>query len=133
MPAVRQIGRRRFAWNLPLNEVRWTRSSPRTGGVLHAYPSIAKAAWQSRLSDSFYWPLPVNLSITMRSARWPAVPDDKRRRCGVVAWLATAVLIPGAVLLFAPSDWPRWLVMWTLAFTIYCGCKWLTWRRTPAD
>jgi alginate O-acetyltransferase complex protein AlgI len=21
--------------------------------------------------------------------------------------------------------------MWSLAFTIYCGCKWLTWRRTP--
>jgi hypothetical protein len=23
--------------------------------------------------------------------------------------------------------------MWLLAFVIYCGCKWLTWRRTPAD
>jgi hypothetical protein len=21
--------------------------------------------------------------------------------------------------------------MWTLAFAIWCGCKWLTWRRTP--
>ena len=68
MPAVRQIGRRRFAWNLPLNEVRWTRSSPRTGGVLHAYPSIAKAAWQSRLSGSFYWPLPIIVFALNRSA-----------------------------------------------------------------
>jgi hypothetical protein len=41
------------------------------------------------------------------------------------------VFMPGAVLLFAPSRWPRWAVMWALAFTIYCGCKWLTWRRTP--
>ena len=43
------------------------------------------------------------------------------------------VLMPPAVLLFAPSGWPRWVVMWTLAFAIYCGCKWLTWRRTPVD
>lgn len=41
------------------------------------------------------------------------------------------VVVPGAVVLFAPPGWPRWVVMWSLAFTIYCGCKWLTWRRTP--
>ena len=46
---------------------------------------------------------------------------------------APLVLMPGAVLLFTSSCWPRWIVMWTLAFTIYCGCKWLTWRRTPLD
>jgi Membrane bound O-acyl transferase family len=41
------------------------------------------------------------------------------------------VLLPGAIVLFASADWPGWLVMWSLAITIYFGCKWLTWRRTP--
>ncbi|MGL4464140.1 MAG: wax synthase family protein [Planctomycetia bacterium] len=41
------------------------------------------------------------------------------------------VLGPWLVPLLAPRDWPRWAVMWSLAFVIFCGCKWLTWRRTP--
>ncbi|HZO25534.1 MAG TPA: hypothetical protein VFH48_06015 [Chloroflexota bacterium] len=41
--------------------------------------------------------------------------------------------MPPAVVLLAPASWPRWAVMWTLAFAIWCGCKWLTWRRTPVD
>ena len=45
MPGVRQIGRRRFVRNLPLNRsVRWTQSSPLTGGVLHACPEYR--AWR---------------------------------------------------------------------------------------
>src|SRR5712692_12096683 len=32
---------------------------------------------------------------------------------------------------FFPFEWPRWALMWTLAISIYIGCKWLTWRRTP--
>jgi len=46
-------------------------------------------------------------------------------------WLPIA-LLPPAVVLLAPPWWPRWAVMWALAFAIWCGCKWLTWRRTPA-
>ena len=55
---------------------------------------------------------------------------------GAVAWWRgwlPFVVLPGAVLWFAPAHWPRWAVMWTLAGAIYCGCKWLTWRRTPVD
>ena len=41
------------------------------------------------------------------------------------------LLLPAAVTLAVPPTWPRWAYMWALAFAIYAGCKWLTWRRTP--
>jgi Membrane bound O-acyl transferase family len=41
------------------------------------------------------------------------------------------LLLPAAVTLVIPPAWPRWALMWSLAFVIYAGCKWLTWRRTP--
>ncbi|HEY8185059.1 MAG TPA: MBOAT family protein [Pyrinomonadaceae bacterium] len=46
-------------------------------------------------------------------------------------WIPLIVL-PVIVLVFTPADWPRWVFMWLLAFVILAGCKWLTWRRTPA-
>ncbi len=42
------------------------------------------------------------------------------------------IVLPTAVLLFTPAEWPRWVFMWLLSFVIFVGCKWLTWRRTPA-
>ena len=49
----------------------------------------------------------------------------------VISWLPLATL-PAFVVVFAPSDWPRWGFMWVLAGAIFVGCKWLTWRTTPA-
>lgn len=46
-------------------------------------------------------------------------------------WLPLLTL-PALVLLLTPAAAPRWLLMWLLAVAIYAGCKWLTWRRTPA-
>lgn len=39
------------------------------------------------------------------------------------------IVLPAAVLLLVPPTWPRWALMGSLAFVIYCGCKWLTWQR----
>jgi len=52
----------------------------------------------------------------------------------VTAWRGwgPVIIFPVAVLIFTPASWPRWVFMWLLAFVILVGCKWLTWRRTPA-
>ncbi len=46
-------------------------------------------------------------------------------------WLPLVVL-PAAVLLLWPREWPAWSRMWALAAALFAGVKWLTWRRTPA-
>ena len=54
----------------------------------------------------------------------PAIPAWR-------GWIPLLVL-PAAVVLLTPADWPKWLFMWALGWTVFAGCKWLTWRRTPA-
>src|SRR5262245_47636104 len=31
----------------------------------------------------------------------------------------------------ALTDWPPWVVMWTLAAAIFALCKWITWQFAP--
>jgi alginate O-acetyltransferase complex protein AlgI len=42
-------------------------------------------------------------------------------------WVPLAVLPVGVALL--RSALPSWVFMWLLAFAMFLGCKWLTWRR----
>jgi alginate O-acetyltransferase complex protein AlgI len=53
-----------------------------------------------------------------------------RRRAGWLDWLPLA-LFPLAALA-ARNAVADWVFMWLLAFGIFCGCKWLTWRRAFA-
>ena len=66
----------------------------------------------------------------------PAVHEDRNTPSfSTLKWWhgwGPIVILSYAVSVFFPSTWPRWSFMWTLAFAIYAGCKWLTWRRTPA-
>lgn len=41
------------------------------------------------------------------------------------------VVLPAAAALLIPAGAPSWVLMWGLAFSIFLGCKWLTWRRSP--
>ena len=62
-----------------------------------------------------------------------AVPREVPTRTPSMPWWqgwAPLLLLPWPVPFLAPAEWPRWVVMWLLAFVIFCGCKWLTWRRT---
>ena len=44
-------------------------------------------------------------------------------------WIPFA-LLPCGVVFLSPPTWPPWAFMWALAFAIFSGCKWLTWRRS---
>jgi hypothetical protein len=49
----------------------------------------------------------------------------------IIAWLPI-VTLPTATVLFTPDDWPRWAFMWLFAWTLFVGCKWLTWYSVRA-
>lgn len=59
-------------------------------------------------------------------------PEPRKSKSALQWWTGWGPLsvLPCAVLLAFPAAWPRWAFMWALAFAIYCGTKWLTWRRT---
>src|SRR5258707_7028283 len=46
---------------------------------------------------------------------------------GVVDWLPLSLL--PLVVIAIRTVLPAWVFMWAMAFAIFIGCKWLTWRR----
>jgi len=58
----------------------------------------------------------------------PELRDNGKRRYDAwVDWLPLGVL-PCLALLFR-DRLPSWVFMWAVAFALFLGCKWLTWRR----
>ena len=49
---------------------------------------------------------------------------------GITGWLPV-FLLPAIVIFFRPMLAP-WVFMWALAFSMFSGCKWLTWRQVGA-
>ncbi len=77
---------------------------------------------------------PVNSSATTCHRPSADVRQQIRRMVGtngkgsnLADWLPLAVLPAASLLLLARSE--PWVLMWSMAFTLYAGCKWLTWRR----
>lgn len=62
------------------------------------------------------------------TASAPRPPDLLLARSELLGW-APAIALPlaGALLPWEPA----WGYMWTLAFSIFFGCKWLTWFAAP--
>jgi hypothetical protein len=72
---------------------------------------------------------------TLLSKPMARPPAASRGRDTAISWWTgweLLAVLPLAVLLLTPAHWPAWALMWLLAFAIYVGFKWLTWRRTPA-
>lgn len=54
-------------------------------------------------------------------------PGPRAFSCPGPAWLPLAGL--PAMVFAASGPWPGWARMWAMAFAVFAGCKWLTWRR----
>ena len=121
-----------------LKEMRLLTAAGRVYGGAEAVSQIARQTWWG-------WPLfalsraPGVMPLFARLYRRIA----QRRNCHGGAcrrkpagrwpgWLPLAVL-PFVAILFKPAL-PAWGFMWTMAFAIFLGCKWLTWwsARTKA-
>ncbi|MFO0942870.1 MAG: MBOAT family protein [Pirellulales bacterium] len=42
------------------------------------------------------------------------------------------IALPSAAIFFWNHDWPRWTWMWTIAFALFGGLKWLSWRQATS-
>lgn len=65
----------------------------------------------------------------------PPPPHSKHQDATLPWWYGwlPLIVLPWPVAIAGPLIWPRWVAMWALAGVIFCGCKWLTWRRAPVS
>ena len=56
--------------------------------------------------------------------RWPIYPD-RRTAEAIARWQPPGIAVMTA--LVAGATLAPWAYMWTLAFTLYAACKWITW------
>jgi alginate O-acetyltransferase complex protein AlgI len=59
-----------------------------------------------------------------------AVAVKPETKAGMLTSMSLCGLTLGALLM---SDWPRWVVMWSIAACIFALCKWLSWLPVRAD
>ncbi len=55
--------------------------------------------------------------------------SNMTHRLSLRGW-SMVLLLPVCVAIVWPRSAPQWTLMWGVAFSIYFGFKWLTWRRT---
>ena len=75
-----------------------------------------------------------SISKTTTQSELAADKDRRVVRCSTCIWfdaVAPLVILPCSVFVLAPASWPPWVFMWAIAFAMYAGCKWLSWRWTP--
>jgi predicted DCC family thiol-disulfide oxidoreductase YuxK len=134
-----------------LEEMRVLTADGRTFGGADAVAHLAGAVWWG-------WPLralarlPFGMRFMRKAYRWIARHRSchARESCSARARVAakrryrSARLVAPTLMIASPpvavlmrSALPAWVVMWTLAASIFAACKWLTWRhaqqKTPAS
>jgi predicted DCC family thiol-disulfide oxidoreductase YuxK len=121
-----------------LDEMRLRMQDGRVFGGASAAAEIARRIWWA-------WPLwalsrlPGAMRLMRAAYRWiadhrscasGACEIDERMSLWPVGFLPLLIL-PVCTLLLA-SSMPRWGFMWAMAFALYAGCKWLTYREARA-
>src|SRR5205823_11085223 len=117
-------------------EMRFLTDAGQVFGGAEAVVQIARRIWWG-------WPLfafsrlpgakPAFARLYARIAQrinWADGACRRKQPNRVLGWLPLAVLALFALNLKAVL--PEWGFMWTMAFAIFFGCKWLTWREAKA-
>lgn len=120
----------------PLKEMRLLLPEGRNFGGADAIAEIARRIWWA-------WPLWILSrlpgAMPFLRAAYRVLAANRHCMNGVclithraksLDWIPLVVL-PAAAITVRPAL-PDWVFMWTLAFAIYSGCKWLTLRRACA-